>query len=63
VRNHGVLITGLTIGEALHLAVNLDQACRVPLNVMSTGAPYKLIPHEVAQHTVNQVLNKPERNA
>ena len=61
-RNHGVLITGLTIGEALHLAVNLEQACKVQLNVMSTGAPYKLIPHEVALHTVNQVLDKPERN-
>ena len=61
-RNHGVLITGLTIGEALHLAVNLEQACRVQLNILSTGAPYKLIPHEVARHTMEQVLDKPERN-
>jgi ribulose-5-phosphate 4-epimerase/fuculose-1-phosphate aldolase len=61
-RNHGVLITGLTIGEALHLAVNLEQACKVQLNVLSTGAPYKLIPHEVARHTMRQVLDKPARN-
>ena len=61
-RNHGVLITGLTIGEALHLAVNLEQACRVQMQVLASGQPYKLIPHEVALHTVNQVLDKPERN-
>ena len=61
-RNHGVLITGLTIGEALHLAVNLEQACRVQLNILSAGVPYKLIPHEVALHTVRQVTDKPERN-
>ncbi len=61
-RNHGVLITGLTIGEALHLAVNLEQACKIQLAIMSTGAPYKLVPHEVARHTMLQVLDKPARN-
>lgn len=61
-RNHGVLITGLTIGEALHLAVNLEQACKVQLAIMSTGAPYTTIPHEVARHTMLQVLDKPARN-
>ncbi|MFO1312019.1 MAG: class II aldolase/adducin family protein [Burkholderiales bacterium] len=61
-RNHGVLITGLTIGEALHLAVNLEQACRVQLSVMAANAPYKLIPHEIARHTMQQVLDKPARN-
>ena len=29
---------------------------------MSTGAPYKLIPHEVARHAVAQVTDKPARN-
>jgi ribulose-5-phosphate 4-epimerase/fuculose-1-phosphate aldolase len=61
-RNHGVLITGLTIGEALHLAVNLEQACRVQMSVLAANTPYKLIPHEVALHTMHQVLDKPERN-
>jgi len=61
-RNHGVLITGLTIAEALHLAVNLEQACRVQLNILSSGVPYKLIPHDVALHTMHQVLDKPARN-
>ena len=61
-RNHGVLITGLTIGEALHLAVNLEQACRVQMSVLAANTPYKLIPHDVALHTMHQVLDKPERN-
>jgi len=61
-RNHGVLITGLTIGEALHLAVNLEQACRVQMSVLAANTPYKLIPHDVALHTMRQVLDKPERN-
>jgi ribulose-5-phosphate 4-epimerase/fuculose-1-phosphate aldolase len=61
-RNHGVLITGLTIGEALHLAVNLEQACRVQMSVLAVHTPYKLIPHEVALHTMHQVLDRPERN-
>ena len=61
-RNHGVLITGLTLGEALHLAVNLEQACRVQMSVLAANTPYKLIPHDVALHTMHQVLDKPERN-
>ncbi|MFO1305967.1 MAG: class II aldolase/adducin family protein [Burkholderiales bacterium] len=61
-RNHGVVITGITIGEALHLAVNLEHACRVQLAIMSANAPYKLIPPEVARHTVQQVRDKPARN-
>ena len=41
-RNHGLLTCGETVGEAFVSMYYLERACRVQIQVLSTGQPYAL---------------------
>ncbi len=42
-RNHGLITVGATVGEAFVRMVYLERACRVQLDILATGRPYRTI--------------------
>ena len=48
-RNHGLLTTGRSVGEAFILMHYLDKACEIQMDVLSTGREIELPTHEVCE--------------
>jgi ribulose-5-phosphate 4-epimerase/fuculose-1-phosphate aldolase len=53
-RNHGLLTTGKTIGEAFKRIYYLEQACRLQMQVLASGRPIRQPSEEVMEHTARQ---------
>ncbi len=52
--NHGLLTVGQTVAEAFYYMYYLDQACRIQVAAMATGATLAIPPAEVCAHTAGQ---------
>ena len=53
-RNHGLLTVGRTVGEAFMIMHYLERACRVQIDVLSTGREISLPPVEVREKAAEQ---------
>lgn len=53
-RNHGLLVTARTIGEAFTLAFFLEKVCSAQLKMMASGGTVRELPDAVKQHTADQ---------
>lgn len=53
-RNHGLLTSGATVGEAFRMMMDLERACRAQIAIMSTGAEMNILSDELAEHTARQ---------
>ena len=53
--NHGVTVVGPTIAHAFNDLYYLERVCRAQITAMSSGAPLKRIPQDVARHTFEQM--------
>ncbi len=58
-RNHGLLTCGATVAEAFMLMYYLDRACRVQMQVLSSGQEYSLPSAEVCEQALQQYENFP----
>tara|TARA_B100001094_G_scaffold271140_1_gene276295 strand:+ start:5241 stop:5945 length:705 start_codon:yes stop_codon:yes gene_type:complete len=47
--NHGIIINGQTMAQALDDIIYLEKACEVQIKAMSTGFRLKIIPDKIAQ--------------
>lgn len=56
-RNHGLLTTGRTVGEAFWLMVQLHRACEIQIAAMSGGAKLRLLDEEMQQLVHDQTYN------
>ncbi|BBU33195.1 hypothetical protein BTHE68_69290 (plasmid) [Burkholderia sp. THE68] len=54
-KNHGVMVAGATIAEAWDDLYYLERAAEVQLRAMSANRPLKVVPHEIAQRTYEQM--------
>jgi ribulose-5-phosphate 4-epimerase/fuculose-1-phosphate aldolase len=52
--NHGVLITGETIGQAYYDMFYLEQACRTLLLALQSGQDIRRVPQDVSAMTAKQ---------
>jgi len=52
--NHGLLTVGQTVAEAFYYMYYLEQACRIQVAAMSTGAKLSLPPSDVCEHAAGQ---------
>ncbi|WP_375458285.1 class II aldolase/adducin family protein [uncultured Enterovirga sp.] len=52
--NHGLLTVGRTVAEAFYYMYYLEQACRIQVAAMSTGAKLSLPSPEVCEHAAGQ---------
>ncbi|MFT4054334.1 MAG: class II aldolase/adducin family protein [Novosphingobium sp.] len=56
-RNHGLLTTGRTIGEAFYLMLMTQRACEIQIAAQSGGAKLRMIPDEVVDLVYSQTYN------
>ena len=54
-KNHGVMVAGASIAEAWDDLYYLERAAEVQLKAMSCSRPLKVVPHDVAQRTYEQM--------
>ncbi|MCW5773067.1 MAG: class II aldolase/adducin family protein [Rhodospirillaceae bacterium] len=60
-RNHGMLVIGRTVGEAVWRAFNLERMCDQQLRAMATGAPRITPPRHVLEKSARQVQGLEDR--
>jgi ribulose-5-phosphate 4-epimerase/fuculose-1-phosphate aldolase len=58
-RNHGLLTFGKTVGEAFMTMYYLDRACKVQLEVLSSGQPYHLPGAAVCEKAAREYASFP----
>ena len=56
-RNHGAMICGRTIQEAMFYTHHLQQACLAQIMMLSTNQPLIIPPKETCEKTVIDLLN------
>jgi ribulose-5-phosphate 4-epimerase/fuculose-1-phosphate aldolase len=57
-RNHGLLTTGETVGEAFVRMYFLEMACKIQIDAQSTGAPITPVSDQIREHVASD-FNKP----
>jgi ribulose-5-phosphate 4-epimerase/fuculose-1-phosphate aldolase len=60
-RNHGLLTVGRTVAEAFYYIYYLEQACRIQMNTLRTGAELVMPPPEICEHAARQSQQEPQR--
>jgi len=55
--NHGVIIAGKSVAHAFNDLYYLEQVCRAQITALSSGKTLKMIPHDIAQNTFEQMQN------
>ena len=58
-RHHGLLTVGADCAEAFSLMYALELSCRVQMDVLSSGRPYRLPPDDLCEHTAQQLNDFP----
>ncbi len=53
-RNHGVLVLGRTVGEAVAQVINLERSCKAQIAALGMGLTPVILPDDVAEHTARQ---------
>lgn len=53
-RNHGTLLLGRSVAEAVKLALNLERSCKAQVAALGMGLTPVVLSHEVADHTAGQ---------
>ncbi|WP_277182288.1 aldolase [Caballeronia sp. BR00000012568055] len=54
-KNHGVMVAGASIAQAWDDLYYLERAAEVQLRALSSNRPLKSVPHDIAQHTYEQM--------
>jgi ribulose-5-phosphate 4-epimerase/fuculose-1-phosphate aldolase len=62
-KNHGVIVTGPTVADALDDLYYLERAAEVQVKALSTGRPLALVPDDVAAETARQFVKLNPINA
>ncbi|MEO0400386.1 MAG: class II aldolase/adducin family protein [Pseudomonadota bacterium] len=58
-RNHGFLIPGRTVAEAVWTLIRMEETAMVQIEAMKTGAPLKKIPDDIASDSMKQYWDEP----
>ncbi|BDW87244.1 class II aldolase/adducin family protein [Thalassospira tepidiphila] len=53
-RNHGTLLLGRSVAEAVKLALNLERSCKAQVAALGMGLTPVVLSHDVAEHTASQ---------
>ncbi|SNR56753.1 class II aldolase/adducin family protein [Puniceibacterium sediminis] len=53
-RNHGVLVLGRSVGEAVAVVMNLERSCQAQIAALGMGLTPVVLSDEVAEHTARQ---------
>jgi ribulose-5-phosphate 4-epimerase/fuculose-1-phosphate aldolase len=61
--NHGVIVTGATVAEAFYDFYYFELGCKDQYTLASSGAPPRLIPQDLATHTLQQLRDENAESA
>ncbi|MFK8081870.1 MAG: class II aldolase and adducin N-terminal domain-containing protein [Granulosicoccus sp.] len=60
--NHGILIIGDTVAETFNRLYYFERAAETYIRALQTGQPLRLIPHEIAEKTAQELEAYPEQD-
>ena len=57
--NHGVLVLGDSVGDAFNRLYYFERAAETYIRALQTGQPLRLIPHQIAEKTAQELEDYP----
>ncbi|MEM6618376.1 MAG: class II aldolase and adducin N-terminal domain-containing protein [Pseudomonadota bacterium] len=57
--NHGVMVIGDTVGETFNRLYYFERACETYIRALQTGQPLRVLSHEVASQTADELDDYP----
>ena len=60
--NHGILIIGETVAETFNRLYYFERACQTYIMALQTGKPLRVLSHEVAESTAQELETYPEQD-
>lgn len=60
--NHGIMIIGDTVAETFNRLYYFERACETYIRALQTGQPLRIIPHDVAEKTSQELADYPEQD-
>ncbi len=57
--NHGVMVVGQSVAEAFHYLYYFERAAETYITALSTGRPLKLLSHNIAMKTAEEMNEQP----
>ncbi len=59
--NHGVLVIGSSVADTFNRLYYFERAAQTYIKALQTGQPLRVIPHEIAEKTAQQIEAYPEQ--
>ncbi|MEE9332996.1 MAG: class II aldolase and adducin N-terminal domain-containing protein [Granulosicoccaceae bacterium] len=60
--NHGVLVIGSTVADTFNRLYYFERAAQTYIKALQTGQPLRVIPHDIAEKTAQQIEAYPEQD-
>jgi ribulose-5-phosphate 4-epimerase/fuculose-1-phosphate aldolase len=60
--NHGVLVIGDTVAETFNRMYYFERAAETYIRALQTGQPLRVLPHDIAEKTAQQIEAYPEQD-
>jgi len=60
--NHGILIIGDTVADTFNRLYYFERACENYIIALQTGKPLRVLPHEIAEKTAQEIEEYPEQD-
>ncbi len=60
--NHGVLVIGDSVADTFNRLYYFERACENYIRALQTGQPLRVLPHDVAEKTAQEIENYPEQD-
>jgi ribulose-5-phosphate 4-epimerase/fuculose-1-phosphate aldolase len=61
-KNHGILVTGNTVGEAYKRLYKMERICRTQVLALSTGKPLEILSDEVVENVLKPAPDETHSN-
>ena len=60
--NHGVLVIGSSVADTFNRLYYFERAAQTYIKALQTGQPLRVIPHDIAEKTAQQIEEYPEQD-
>jgi ribulose-5-phosphate 4-epimerase/fuculose-1-phosphate aldolase len=60
-RNHGLLVAGRSISEALELILRLEKVCKAQVKAMASGTKLRLINRDICEDIASRIEKRKHR--
>ena len=60
--NHGIMIIGATVAETFNRLYYFERAAETYIRALQTGAPLRVLPHDIAEKTAQELEDYPEQD-